>query len=110
MSLHAWGGDPVIIGALDKDLIHAVAKRNMNQIRYCYQRELTKDPTLGGTVVVAFTVAGDGSVTRARVKSATLDSTAVSGCIVNRFKQFRFPEPKGGGIAVVSYPFVFSPG
>jgi hypothetical protein len=40
------GGDPIILGALDKSLIDAVIKRNMNQIRYCYQRELTKQPEL----------------------------------------------------------------
>ena len=32
------GGDPIILGALDKSLIDAVIKRHMNQIRYCYQR------------------------------------------------------------------------
>jgi len=24
--------------------------------------------------------------------------------------RFRFPEPKGGGIVIVSYPFIFQPG
>jgi hypothetical protein len=34
----------------------------MNQIRYCYQRELTKNPELGGKVVVKFVIAKDGTV------------------------------------------------
>ena len=29
---------------------------------------------------------------------------------MGRFLKMQFPEPKGGGIVIVSYPFVFSPG
>jgi outer membrane biosynthesis protein TonB len=103
------GGDPIILGALDKSLIDAVIKRNMNQIRYCYQRELTKDPSLGGKITVKFVIAKDGSVSKAEIKQG-MGSKAVEGCIAGRFLRFKFPEPKGGGIVIVSYPFIFSPG
>lgn len=106
----APGGDPIILGALDKSLIDAVIKRNMNQIRYCYQRELTKNPALGGKITVKFVIAKDGSVSSATTKSSTMGSPAVEGCINGRFMRFQFPEPKGGGIVIVSYPFIFSPG
>ncbi len=104
------GGDPIILGALDKSLIDAVIKRHMNQIRYCYQRELTKNPSLGGKIVVKFVIAKDGSVSKASIKSSSMGSSAVEGCITGRFMRFQFPEPKGGGIVIVSYPFIFSPG
>jgi hypothetical protein len=104
------GGDPIILGALDKSLIDAVIKRNMNQIRYCYQRQLTKNPNLGGKITVKFVIAKDGSVSKASIKSSTMGDKAVEGCITGRFMRFRFPEPKGGGIVIVSYPFIFQPG
>jgi hypothetical protein len=104
------GGDPIILGALDKSLIDAVIKRHMNQIRYCYQRELTKNPNLGGKITVKFVIAKDGTVSKASKKSSTMNSKAVEGCITNRFMRFKFPEPKGGGIVIVSYPFIFAPG
>jgi len=104
------GGDPIILGALDKSLIDAVIKRHMNQIRYCYQRELNKDPSLGGKIVVKFVIAKDGSVSKASTKSSTMGSPSVESCINGRFMRFRFPEPKGGGIVIVSYPFIFAPG
>ncbi len=104
------GGDPIILGALDKSLIDAVIKRHMNQIRYCYQRELTKSPDLGGKVTVKFVIAKDGTVSKAETKSSTLGSPTVESCIADRFRRFQFPEPKGGGIVIVSYPFIFSPG
>jgi len=104
------GGDPIILGALDRSLIDAVIKRHMNQIRYCYQRELTKKPSLGGKIVIKFVIAKDGSVSSASKKSSTMGNGAVEQCIVGRFMRMKFPEPKGGGIVIVSYPFIFSPG
>lgn len=102
------GGTPIILGALDKSLIDNVIRKNMNQIRYCYQRELTKNPGLKGKIIVKFTIAADGSVSKAGIKTSSMGSAAVEGCITGRFKRFKFPQPKGGGVVIVSYPFIFS--
>jgi outer membrane biosynthesis protein TonB len=102
------GGTPIILGALDKSLIDNVIRKNMNQIRYCYQRELTKNPGLKGKIIVKFTIAADGSVSKAGIKTSSMGSKAVEGCITSRFKRFKFPQPKGGGVVIVSYPFIFS--
>ncbi len=104
------GGDPIILGALDRSLIDEVIKRHMNEIKYCYQRELTKNPALGGKVVIKFTIAKDGTVSSAAQKSTTMNNAAVENCMVGRFMRMQFPAPKGGGIVIVSYPFLFSPG
>jgi TonB family protein len=113
----------IILGALDKSLIDEVLKRNLNQIRYCYQRELAnqlelakqqpelaKQPELAGEITVKFVISKTGSVSKAEVKSSTMGNAAVESCIVSRFLTFQFPAPKGGGIVIVSYPFVFTPG
>lgn len=102
------GGTPIILGALDKSLIDEVIKRNMSQIRYCYQRELTKNPNLKGKIVVKFTIAADGSVSKASIDSSSMGSEPVESCITGRFLRFKFPEPKGGGVVIVKYPFIFS--
>jgi outer membrane biosynthesis protein TonB len=108
-NISAVGGDPIILGALDRSLIDEVIKRSMSQIRYCYQRELTKNPALSGKIIIKFTIAKDGSVSSANTKSTTLNNAAVEQCVVGRFYRMQFPEPKGGGV-IVSYPFIFSPG
>jgi hypothetical protein len=108
--ISAGGGEVVALGALDAALIDEVIKRHMSQIRYCYQRALPRNPSLGGKVGVKFTIAGDGSVSQAGVRSTTMNDGSVEGCIVGRFMRMRFPEPQGGGIVIVSYPFLFSPG
>jgi len=104
------GGDPIILGALDKSLIDKVIKRNRAQIRYCYQRELNRSPTLSGKLVVKFVISGNGSVSQAKTHSSTMaGGDAVQSCINQRFMRFQFPEPKGGGIVIVKYPFIFAP-
>ncbi|MDP2311191.1 MAG: AgmX/PglI C-terminal domain-containing protein [Pseudomonadota bacterium] len=100
----------IVMGGLDRSQIDEVVKRGMSQIRYCYQRELTKNPALGGKVTVKFTIAGDGSVSSAVTKTSTLGNPAVESCINGRFLRFGFPAPKGNGLVIVSYPFLFSPG
>jgi hypothetical protein len=104
------GSEAIVLGALDKSLVDSVVRRNLNQIRYCYQQELTASPSLMGKIVVKFVVAKDGSVTSVTTKSSTMANPTLEGCINARFLRMRFPEPKGGGIVIVSYPFVFSPG
>jgi hypothetical protein len=103
------GGDPIILGALDKSLIDRVIKRHMNQIKYCYQRELNKNPTLRGKITVKFAISPSGSVSQATTHSSSMTNRSVETCINSRFMRFQFPEPRGGGIVIVKYPFLFSP-
>ena len=100
-------GDPIILGALDKAAIDGVIRRHLAQIRYCYQRELTKDPELAGKVVVKFVISADGTVRQASVKSSTMDNASVEQCVAARIERMVFPEVQGGGIVIVAYPFVF---
>jgi hypothetical protein len=110
-SLGRIGGNPTILGGLDKSLIDAVIKRNMSQIRYCYQRQLAKNPSLNGKIKVKFVIAKDGSVSKASIDSSTMGGGGkpVESCIVGRFKKFKFPQPNGG-IVIVKYPFIFTGG
>lgn len=101
-------GDPIILGALDKSLIDRVVKSHLPQIRYCYERELAKNPKLFGKIVIKFVIGKDGSVSSASTKSTTMNNPIVEQCVNERFLRMRFPAPKGGGIVIVSYPFVFN--
>lgn len=96
----------ILVGQLDRSQIDEVVKRNLTAIRYCYQRELQKDASLAGKVTMKFTISGDGTVSAARA-SGSLQSDAVQSCMTGRFLKMRFPEPRGHGIVVVSYPFLF---
>lgn len=100
--------DPILLGALDKSEIDRVIKQHLSQIRYCYQKELTRTPNLEGKVVMRFVIAKDGSVSQARVENTSMHNAVVENCLADRFMRFKFPRPAGGGIVIVTYPFVFN--
>lgn len=101
-------GKTTVVGGLSKEVIGQVIRRHSNEIKYCYERELQKDPNLQGKVAVMFTIDGSGSVSDASVTEDTVGSSgAVSKCMTQRIRRWRFPEPKGGGQVIVTYPWVF---
>jgi TonB family protein len=101
-------GKPQVQGSLDKEIIRRVVRQHRNEIRYCYEKQLQKNPKLSGTVKVKFTISGTGSVISALVSSSSLKDSSVEQCMTSKIRRWVFPEPKGGGIVVVNYPFNFS--
>ena len=100
-------GTPVIYGSLDKEIIRRVVRENANQIRYCYERELTRTPGLYGKITMKWTISGEGRVTSSSVAETQMKDANVENCLARRIRGWNFPKPKGGGIVVVTYPFVF---
>lgn len=103
-------GGTVLGTSLSRSEIDTVMKRNMSRFRYCYQRQLMRDNSLQGKVVLGFSIAKDGTVSGATVKSSSLGNEEVGACLTQVMFTLQFPEPRGGGVVLVSYPFLFSPG
>lgn len=99
---------PTITGSLDKEIIRRVVRKHRRELTNCYQMELQKNKTLAGQVNVKFTIAGTGNVIAAVVSSSTMKNRTVESCITGKIQRWIFPEPKGGGIVIVNYPFNFS--
>jgi hypothetical protein len=55
---------------------------------------------------VKFIIQPDGRVYRAAIADTTLHSDPVECCILDVASRWHFPDPEGGGIVVVTYPFV----
>ncbi|MBU8897419.1 hypothetical protein DRW03_29460 [Corallococcus sp. H22C18031201] len=102
-------GKTTVVGGLDKDVIAKVIRRHQGEIKYCYESELNKNPSLAGKVAVAFTIDPTGAVADASVSESTLGSTSAENCMLARIRRWKFPEPKGGGVVSVTYPWLFSP-
>jgi len=98
---------PQIQGSLTKDQIRRVVQQHRSEIAYCYEKELSKDPSLAGRVTVRFTISASGSVVSAVVRDTTLNNAEVEACVTNSVRRWVFPEPDGGGIVIVNYPFNF---
>lgn len=101
-------GRPVVQGSLDKEIIRRVVRQHRREIKYCYESELQKNKELQGRVVVRFTISATGSVVSAVVKESNLKNTSVENCMAGKIRRWVFPEPKGGGIVIVNYPFNLS--
>ncbi len=99
---------PVVQGSMDKAVIRRVIRSHQSAIKYCYEKELTKDPSLQGKVTISFIIKADGMVGSASVANTTLNNKAVEGCVTRVVQRMAFPTPNGGGIVKVTYPFIFS--
>jgi len=103
-------GMAAVRGSLSREVIRRVIRRHINRVRYCYERQLQSEPSLEGRLTIRFTIAATGNSQSAAAVADTLGSGAVQSCVVQVVRTMRFPAPNGGGVVVVSYPFVFRPG
>ena len=97
-----------MISGADPSLIAKVMNKHLNQFRYCYQTQLRIFPNLYGKIAVQFVIEGNGRVSSSRAMSNTMRNVAVEDCVIRTVKRLMFPPIKGGGIARVTYPFLFT--
>ena len=95
--------------ALDRALIEAAIDPHRGDIAGCYQRIRQDHPELQGKVTVKIVIDKGGSVSKADLKSTTLNDADVEQCVIELLRKVRFPEPRGGGIVIMSYPVSFAP-
>jgi TonB family protein len=100
-------GRTIVVGGLSRDVINRIIQRHYNEVKYCYEKELTKDPSLYGKVTVSFLIEGSGRVADALVQQSTMGNEPVETCIVNHVRRWAFPAPEGGSTVQVTYPYVF---
>lgn len=74
-----------------------------------YNRELRKNPTLQGKMVLRITILPDGTVSACKVESTDLDSAILSTKIVNRVKRFNFGAKENVSKITILYPIDFLP-
>jgi TonB family protein len=100
-------GRTIVVGGLNRDVINRIIQRHYNEVKYCYEKELTRDPGLYGKVTVLFVIDGTGRVGDALVQESSMGSEPVESCIVGHVRRWAFPAPQGGGTVQVTYPYVF---
>jgi len=78
------------------------------QSRSCYEKALSSNATLEGTLTVGVKVGPTGQVCGARIVADGLHDPGVANCVVQRFMSSTFPAPQGG-CAEVNVPLRFMP-
>ncbi len=99
---------------IDREGIRGAVQESVPEMRECYEAWLQQNPSIGGRVVVTFTIQAIEGEEKAKVVGAKLADqglghVAMEGCIVNVFEGLRFERPADGKIDV-TYPLNFSNG
>lgn len=98
-------GNVTTRGGLTRNDIRRVVRRNLAQVRHCYQQQLQSRPDLEGRVAVRFFVSPTGAVTTAGVQQDTVGGGNVAQCVAGKVRQWSFPRSES--MTAVTYPFVF---
>jgi hypothetical protein len=82
------------------------------QLRNCYvENGLRVNPNLAGTITIAITITGSGSVTGVDVQNSTWSgktgAAQSESCIVSRIRSWKFPSSDLGG-GTYAFPFNFT--
>ncbi len=88
--------------------ISRVVAVHTGAIRYAYNRELRKKPSLRGKIVLTFTISPEGDVTECRIEETAMNWPPLENSLVKMVRTWRFPKIPEGDVTV-SYPLVFFP-
>jgi TonB family protein len=75
------------------------------QAQSCFEDATRNNPSVRGTVVVAFTIGADGQVTRSSVASNSTGISTLGSCIANRVRTWRLTATPDGTSIDLTMPF-----
>ncbi|MAG33255.1 MAG: hypothetical protein CL908_20450 [Deltaproteobacteria bacterium] len=101
------GGGPSL-GRTDEE-IQIVFDRHKAALYRLYNRELRKNPTLKGQMILRMTIEPDGSVSLCELKSTDMKSPELSAQVVKRVKTFDFGAKESVPAVTIVYPIDFLP-
>lgn len=93
---------------IDRNKLNAFLRGRIRAIQGCYEKELKRNPSLKGKVVVRFSITTGGRAAEIEIEQDTLGNDAVSSCIKTVIRGWVFPFKPDSDVSV-AYPFVFSP-
>jgi TonB family protein len=102
-------GQTTVVGGLAREVIGRVIQEHQSEIKYCYEVQLNRNPSLAGKVTVLFTIDGSGTVIDSQVSETTLHNAETEKCMLAKIRRWKFPEPAGNGIVKVNFPWIFKP-
>jgi TonB family protein len=98
--------DPQQEHQLERDIVRRVIYLHLNQVRYCYQQSLVRQPKLAGRLVVRFDITPHGKVESLLVTDSNL-SVEMQSCVAETIRTWEFPETDSDESISVNYPFTF---
>jgi hypothetical protein len=100
-------GDVGVAGRTDEE-IQIVFDRYKAALYRLYNKELRRDPTLKGQVILKLTIEPDGTVSMCELKSSDMNAPDLTAQVVERVKGFDFGAKAVPAITIL-YPIDFLP-
>jgi outer membrane biosynthesis protein TonB len=100
-------GDSGVAGRTDEE-IQIVFDRYKAALYRLYNKELRRDPTLRGQVILKLTIEPDGSVSLCELKASDMNAPELTAQVVERVKGFDFGAKAVPAITIL-YPIDFLP-
>lgn len=97
-----------VAGRTDEE-IQIVFDRYKAALYRLYNRELRRDPTLRGQLVLRLTIEPDGSVSFCELHSTSMDAPVLADQVVERVKTFDFGAKENIAAVTIIYPIDFLP-
>jgi len=94
------GCDAECIPTASAELQSALRAR-AGQARSCYERALTHNSELQGSLEVSIRIGPTGAVCSAEISKDTLGDSGVASCVAQRFRSAVFPKSPGGCVDAV---------
>ena len=98
----------VSAGRTDEE-IQIVFDRYKAALYRLYNRELRRDPTLRGQIVLRLTIEPDGSVSMCELHSSSMEAPELAGQVVDRVRTFDFGAKEDIVAITIIYPIDFLP-
>jgi TonB family protein len=93
---------------VDREKLAAYVRARKGAIQQCYEKELKRNPSLKGKVVVRFSITTSGRTGDIDIEENTTGNEAVASCIKTTIRGWVFPFKPESDVPV-AYPFVFAP-
>ncbi len=93
------------LGTIPERKILATLEPKLPKFQRCFFDGSAQNDLLGGDIKLFFRVDNDGGVTSVYPMSSTIGHLQTEQCIVDEARRARFPEPKGGDGAELSWGF-----
>jgi hypothetical protein len=107
-SSQSVGGGGATPGRTDEE-IQIVFDRHKAGLYRLYNRELRRDPTLKGQIILRLRIEPDGSVSICEVQGTDMDAPNLAGQVVERVRGFDFGAKEGIAAVTILYPIDFLP-
>ena len=106
--VETMGGPEVESSTVDRDAVARFVRSRIAGIKACYEKELKRNPSLAGKIVVRFVIATSGRVASVEIEENGLNP-GVGACIRTIVRGWSLPFKPEEEVPV-SYPFLFQPG